>query len=280
MIKESMRSIWQTTRSVFSQRASLAIFAGLYVLLLAVLYGFIAIREATVWQVLLTLLFVALAPVIFFLLQAAIIDHARTGRINWPQALRDSTKLALVAVPVILLGLGIMWLLNRWQRHFPAPYFNPGAVDPATNQVRVAPLHRPTVLFATSRALIFGVLLPLVLIHLWVAVAGQNLAAFVRGGRLFLKRLGHILGRAFAPDSVLIYSVGLIFFALIPYELLFVHVFVPGTKREFLVFTVRIVLVFLFILLGWIITLATFSRTNQVLAIEIPEPPAEDQALP
>jgi hypothetical protein len=279
MIKESMRSIWQTTRSLLSQRASLAIFAGLYVLLLAVLYGFIAIREATVWQVLLTLLFIALAPVIFFLLQAAIIDHARTGQINWPQALRDSTKLALVAVPVILLGLGIMWLLNRWQRHFPAPYSYPGAVDPATNQVRVAPLHRPTILFATSRALIFGVLLPLVLIHLWVAVAGQNLLAFVRGGRVFLKRLGHILGRAFAPGSVLVYSVGLIFFALIPYELLFVHVVVPGTKREFIVFIVRLVLVFLFILLGWTITLATFSRTNQNFTTEIPEPAAEEQAV-
>ena len=181
MIKESMRSMWQTTRSLFSQRASLAIFAGLYVLLLAVLYGFIAIREATVWQVLLTLLFVALAPVIFFLLQAAIIDHARTGHIDWPQALRDSTKLALVAVPVILLGLGIMWLLNRWQRHFPAPYFNPVIFDPAGNQGRaIPPLHWPTVLFASSRALIFGVFLPLVLIHLWVAVAGQSLLAFVR----------------------------------------------------------------------------------------------------
>lgn len=281
MIKESVRSIWQTTRSLFSQRASLAIFAGLYVLLLAVLYGFIAIREATVWQVLLTLLFVALAPVIFFLLQAAIIDHARTGHIDWPQALRDSTKLALVAVPVILLGLGIMWVLNRWQRHFPAPYFNPVIFDPAGNQGRaIPPLHWPTVLFASLRALIFGILLPLALIHLWVAVAGQNLLAFVRGGRVFLRRLGHILGRAFAPGSVLIYTVGLIFFGLIPYQLLFVHVLVPGTKRELIVFTVRIVLVFLFILLGWIITLATFSRTNQMLTIEISEPAVDDQAMP
>lgn len=273
MIKESMRSIWQTTRSMFSQRAALAIFAGLYVLLLAVLYGFIAIREATLWQVLLTLLFVALAPVIFFLLQAVIIDHARTGQINWPQALRDSTKLALVAVPIILLGLGIMWLLNRWQRHFPAPYFYPPAVDPTTSQVAVRPpLHRPSILFAAARALIFGILLPLTLIHLWVAVAGQDLLTLVRGGRASLKKLGLILGRAFAPGSVLIYSVGLLFFALIPYELLFVHVVVPGTKREFMVFTVRLVLVFLFILLGWIITLATFSRTNPIVTTEIPEP--------
>lgn len=275
MIKESILSIGQTARSLFSRRASLAIFAGLYVLLLAALYGFIAIKEATVWQVLLTLLFVALIPLIFFLLQAVIINHARTGNIDWGQALRDSTKLALVALPVIFLGLGIMWVLNRWQRHFPAPQFNPPALFPIGQPVRAtAPLHWPTVLFATLRGLIFGVFLPLVLIHLWVAVAGQSLLAFARGA--FLKRAGQIVARAFAPGSVLIYSVGLIFFALIPYELLFVHVPVPGTKREFVIFTARIVLVCLFILLGWIITLATFSRTNQMLAVEISEPAAEE----
>jgi hypothetical protein len=274
MIKESIFSMWHTTRSLFSQRASLAIFAGLYVVLLAALYGFIAIREATVWQVLLTLLFVALIPFIFFLLQAVIINHARAGRIDWGQALRDSTKLALVALPVIFLGLGIMWLLNRWQRHFPAPQFHLPALGPDGKAVLAKPpLHRPTVLFAASRALIFGVFLPLVLIHLWVAVAGQSLLTFARGVQL--KRGAQIVARAFAPGSLLIYAVGLIFFGLIPYALLFVHAVVPGTKREFLVFTVRIVLVGLFILLGWIITLATFSRTNQILAVE-PEPAAEE----
>ncbi len=274
MIKESILSMWHTTRSLFSQRTALAIFAGLYVLLLAALYGFIAIREATVWQVLLTLLFVALIPFIFFLLQAVIINHARAGRIDWAQALRDSTKFALVALPVIFLGLGIMWLLNRWQRHFPSPQFHLPTYGPDGKPVRATPpLHWPTILFAASRALIFGVFLPLVLIHLWLAVAGQSLVAF--GRHVHLKRAGQIVARGFAPGSVLIYTVGLIFFGLIPYELLFVHATIPGTKREFTIFTVRIVLVALFILLGWIITLATFSRTNQMLAVE-PEPVAEE----
>jgi len=121
MYKNAMGSILKTTQELFTDRDSLAIFAGLYVLLLATLYGFIVTREATVVQILLTLLFLAAAPLIFFLLQAAIIGHARTGRIEWQKALRDSTKFALVALPVIFVGLGFMWLLNRWQRHFPAP---------------------------------------------------------------------------------------------------------------------------------------------------------------
>ena len=273
MIKESIGSLWRTTRELLSQRGSLAIFAGLYLLLLAALYGFIVTREATVWQILLTLLFLAAAPLIFFLLQAAIIGHARTGRIEWQKALLDSTKLALVALPVIFVGLGFMWLLNRWQRHFPAPHVNPA---PLLSTPAAAPMHWPTVLFATLRGLIFGVFLPLALIHLWIAVAGQNLLAFVRNGRLFLRNLGQILARAFSPGSVLIYSVGLVIFGLIPYVLLFVRVPAKGAWSEIVVFSVRLVLVFVFILLGWLITLSTLSKANQIVAIESPEPAVEE----
>lgn len=274
MIRHTIDSILQTTRALFSDRGSLAILAGLYMLLLAALYGFVATREATVWQILLTLLFLATAPAVFFLLQAAIINRARAGRIEWSRVLRDSTKFALLALPVILVGLGIMWLLNRWQVHFPAPHVNP---TPLLSTPAAAPMHWPTVLFATLRALIFGIALPLALIQLWVEAAGQNLLAFVRvGGRAFLSRLGQILARAFAPRSVLIYMLGLIIFALLPYVLLFVHIPVKGTWSEMSIFTVRLVLVFLFILLGWVITLSTFANSNEGLAVASPEPIAEE----
>ena len=276
MIKESIGSFWRTTRALFSDRGSLAIFGGLYVLLLAALYGFIATREATVWQILLTLLFLATAPAIFFLLQAAIINHAHAGRFEWSRVLRDSTKFALLAVPVILVGVGVMWLLNRWQAHFPAPPVTPA---PLLSTPVAAPMHWPTVLFATLRALIYGIVLPLALIQLWVEAAGQNTLAFVRGGgRAFLTRLGQILARAFAPRSVFIYALGLIVFGLIPYVLLFVHLPVKGAWSEMSIFTVRLVLVFLFILLGWVITLSTFARSNEGLAVPSAEPQAEESA--
>ena len=83
MIKDTLKSISATLRSLVSNPGSLAIFAGLYALLLAALYGFIATKEAKVWQVLLTLVFVASAPAIFFLFQAAIINSARDAQIKW-----------------------------------------------------------------------------------------------------------------------------------------------------------------------------------------------------
>jgi hypothetical protein len=258
MVKESILTLARTTRSVIKAWSALAIFTGLYVLLLATLYGFIATREATITQVLLTLLFVAAAPLLFFLLQAAIISGARTGRIDWSQALRDSSKLALVTLPVLLLGIGIMWLLNRWQGHYPTPPQIPAYAPVPSNGT---PTHWPTVLFTTARVLIFGITLPLVMIQLWLAVAGPGVLALLRGGgRTFLQRLGQILARATSSQSVFIFALGLIVFALLPYVLLFVHLPVKGAWSEVGVFTLRLVVVFALILFGWIITLSTLAK--------------------
>jgi hypothetical protein len=274
MIKEPLKSCYGTVTSILKDKRSLAVFVCLYVLLLGSLYGFIAIREATVWQVLLTLLFIALAPVLFFLLQAAIIGQARASGISWSAILRASTRLALVTIPVILIGLGLMWLLNRWQNHYPAPLFNappppvPGAPAPKV----VPPLHRPTVLFASLRLLIFGVALPLSLIHLWIAAYGSELTAFARGGgRAILSRVGKFFEQAFAPGAMVVYGLGLVIFGVIPYTLLFVHKPAKGAWTDIVILSVRLALVFAFILVGWLITLGTLARqtpvTNEGVAV-------------
>jgi hypothetical protein len=275
-----MKQTIETTRSLLKNRGALAIFAGLYALLLATLYGFIATSEAKVWQVLLTLLFVASAPAIFFLMQAAIINQARHGKIEWYLALRDSCKLALLALPLIFVGVGIAYLLNRWQAHFPAPHLAPLPLVSASapgKTVATPPTHWPTVWFATARALIFVIALPLALIHLWVDVGRQNLLTFIRSGaRAVLKSLGQTLSRAFAPESVLLYSLGLIVFALVPYVLLFVRAPLGGSWRELGVFSARLALVFVFTLFGWVLTLSTFAKANDGPALPSPVPAAGD----
>lgn len=277
-----MKQIIDTTRSLLNSKSSLAIFAGLYALLLAALYGFIATREAKVWQVLLTLLFVAVVPVIFFLLQATIINSARDARIDWPKALRGSCKLALLALPLILIGWGIAYLLNRWQAHFPAPHPAPlkAVLAPAPGApVATPPTHWPTVWFATARAVIFVVVLPLLMIHLWVDLGRQNLIAFLRTGpRPVLKTLGQTSARAFSAQSVLTYALGLILFALIPYVLLFMHVPLAGNKREFAVFMLRLILVFAFTLFGWVVMLSAFAQASNdpILASPAPTTAAAD----
>jgi len=291
MIKESLQSFFGAFSSLLKDKRSLAVFLGLYAVLLGALYGFIAIREATVWQVLLTLLFIGAAPIVFFLLQAAIIDHAQTSQINWGRILRASTKLALTTIPIILIGWGMFWLLNKWQRHFPAPFFqtqSPIAANGVNKGPIVPPTHWPSVAFSAARVAIFGVFLPLALIQLWVQATGRELLSFFRGGaRVVGSRWGGIVGRAFAPGSVIIYALGLILFAVLPYVGLFVHKPAKGAWTDIVILSVRLAIVLALVFIGWAATLTAFAKRDterppllvQAGGETATKPPAEQPAV-
>jgi hypothetical protein len=274
MIKTTIRTLRETTRALLSDRSALAIFAGLYALLLTTLYGFIATREATVWQVLLTLGFLVLAPAEFFITQAAIVAHARHGEIQWRQVLGDSCKLLVITLPVIGIGWALFYLLNKWQAHYavstPVQF---AQASPATPLIRSSAL-----IFATVRSLLFWIVLPLTMIHLWIGVTNDDLGHLVSGGAgSILKRTGRALADAFAPQSVMIYVIGFVLFALVPYAVLFVQVPVNGIRTDFAVFVLRILLVYLLSLVGWLITLNSLTRiagppAEQPVAKAEPEP--------
>lgn len=279
MITSIFRTFFQSTRAVLTNLRALAIFAALYALLLASLYGFIVTREATVWQVTVTLLLLVLVPAEFFVLQSAILNHAREPKLRWSQILRDAIKLAIVTVPILLLAWALWALLNKWQLRFPAPH--PPITFPATAP-RLQPMHWPSLVFATVRCLLFGVALPLAAIHLWIEVAGRNVRDVVGGGgQAVLKRIGNVFARAFASESVFTYALGLIFFVAVPYALLFIAFTVKGNKTDFAVFIARLVLGFLFTLIGWVVTLTALTRESTASAVAtspktIPDTPAAE----
>src|SRR5215475_12640379 len=85
--------LWlSTVKATFSSIGSLAIFALIYLLLLATFFKFIWTREATVWQVTVTYSFMVLIPAEFFIFQAAIIDRVRDGKFRWGAILIDAIK--------------------------------------------------------------------------------------------------------------------------------------------------------------------------------------------
>jgi hypothetical protein len=271
----TIKSFLNTTRSLLTDPKALGLLAVLYALLLATLYGFISIREATVWQVLITFVFLALIPLEFFVLQAAILHHARAQKFQWGQILRDAIKIAVVTIPIVLLGFLIQYLLNKWQVRHPAPPPPPVILSPREAAPAPQPLYWPAVLFATARLLLLGVLLPLATMHLWIEATDRD-----SGVRTFLQRLGNALARAFAFDSVLTYALGLIIFFLVPYAVLFLGKPPKGNKTDFAVFSLRLLVVFLFTLIGWIVTLATLTKveTSPAPASVIPDAPAEAPA--
>ena len=260
--------------TMFANPGALLVFATIYALLLVAAYIFISIREATIWQVLVTYALMILIPIGFFTLQAAIINRAIDQKLRWRVILVDALKFFVVCIPVLLLVWLLYFLLNKISARYPAPVVE----VVATNQIELPPptppLHWPSLIFTTLRFVLWGVAFPLVTIHLWVAVAGGEFRTlFSNGAKAFFKRIASALARAFSPDSVLLYGLGLIVFFVLPYVLLVPTFTVNGNKREFAVFVLRLLLSFLFSLIGWVWTLTAFARTVPGLSNAVSPPP-------
>jgi len=247
MLKPTIQTMIATARRLWQRPGMLAVFATLYAVLIATLYAFAMASEASFAQVLLTLLLSLAASLEFMMLQAAIIDNAQNGTINWPRILRNSLKLVKVTLPVIIFSVALFLVLNRWESGFT------GATSSQQS------LHWPALLFSTLRWLLFGITLPLATIHLWIQAAGgigEKKTSILRRGRT-------VLSNAFTPASVLTYTIGLVLFALVPYAILFLQLPLKGARTDFPILIGRLVLVFLTTLFGWVLTV-TASAQNIV----------------
>ena len=144
---------------------------------------------------------------------------------------------------------------------------------------KTPPLHWPSLFFGTLRFILWGVAFPLATIHLWIAVAGgEFLGLFRPGVKSFFKRIGSALARAFSSDSVLIYGLGLIIFFVLPYVALVPTFKLNGNKTEFVVFSLRLLLAFLFSLVGWVITLTALTRNVPGWPAEVSAPVVAEPA--
>jgi hypothetical protein len=272
----SILKLWfRTIATTFANLGALVVFAALYAFLLLASYLFIAIREATVWQVLVTYALIILIPLGFFVLQASIIDRELDRKLRWRVILIDALQFLLVTIPVLLIVWLLYYLLNKVAGRYPAPVV---ALPPPPPVAHAAPpppppplpLHWPSLIFSTLRFALLGVAFPLATIHLWIAVAGGGFRSlFAPGAKLFFKRIGSALATAFSSNSVLIYGFGLIIFFVLPYLALVPTFTVKGNKAEFIVFGVRLLLAFVFSLVGWVVTLRALTRAVSDLPGEV-----------
>lgn len=264
-----MKLWFSTIVKTFAHPGALLVFAIIYAFLLVASYIFIWIREATVWQVLVTYALMILIPITFFTFQASIINRVLDQKFRWRVILIDALKFLAVTIPVLLVVWLLYYLLNKISLRYPAPLVQvpvDKAAPPPT-----PPLHWPSLFFTTLRFVLLGVAFPLAAIHLWIAVAGGELRSlFSAGAKSFFKRIGSALVRAFSSDSVLIYGLGLIIFLVLPYLTLVPTLTVSGNKTEFVVFGLRLLLAFLFSLIGWVSTLTALARTVPALPGEVP----------
>ncbi|HJT28692.1 MAG TPA: hypothetical protein VJ784_14870 [Pyrinomonadaceae bacterium] len=261
--------------TVFANFGALLVFAIIYAFLLVASYIFISIREATIWQVLITYALMILIPIGFFTLQAAIVNRAMDQKLRWRVILIDALKFLVVTILVLLVVWLLHYLLNKVSARYQAPVVEippPAKAAQPTTPITPAkpPLHWPSLIFASLRFVLWGVAFPLAAIHLWIAIAGGEVRALF--ARSFFRRVASALARAFSPDSVLIYGLGLIIFFVLPYVILVPTFRFNGNKTEFAFFGLRLLLSFVFSLIGWVLTLTTFARAIPSLPAEVSAP--------
>lgn len=274
--------LWfSTIAAIVANPGALLIFATIYAVLLVASYLFISIREATIWQVLITYALMILIPLGFFTLQSSIINRVLDEKFRWRVILIDALKFLTLTILVLLVVWLLYYLLNKISARYPAPVVEVVATNQATPQTTptpppTPPLHWPSLFFTTLRFVLLGVVFPLATIHLWIAVAGGGVRTLFRdGAKSFFKRIGSALTRAFSPDSVLIYGLGLIVFFVLPYVALVPTFTIKGNKTEFVVFGLRLLLSFLFSLVGWVITLTALARAVPGSPPEVSAPVVE-----
>ncbi|HEU4835754.1 MAG TPA: hypothetical protein VFS90_15100 [Pyrinomonadaceae bacterium] len=261
--------LWfSTIARTFANPVALLVFAVIYALLLVASYIFIWIREATISQVLVTYALMILIPLGFFTWQSSIINRVLDQKFRWRVILIDAVKFLAVTILVLLVVWLLYYVLNKISARYPAPVVQV-PVDKATPPPTPA-LHWPSLFLTTLRFVLWGVAFPLATIHLWIAIAGGELRALFRdGAKSFFKRIGTALARAFSSDSVLIYGLGLIVFFVLPYVILVPTFNVSGNKTEFAFFGLRLLLAFLFSLVGWVSTLTALARTVPASPVEV-----------
>jgi len=281
MLTETFHSLVTAARNVFRNWQSTLLIAAVYASLLALLYLFVSIKEATLAQVTLTFAFAVAVPLLFFILQAMIASGSARqiagesssetdqvgARFVLMRGLASFWKVLLISLPLIALAILVWYLLAKAQNHFgqninasePITPHPLAATPNATHAAR--PINWKVALFSTMRYLSFGLLLPLAAIHVWLATVRDGLGGAIR-------RIAPLLSRAFAPQSVLIYVAGFLFFAVAPYFLLFKTTQTKHAWLELSFLVARLAVVFVLTLFGWTITVRALGRFS-------PSPPPE-----
>ena len=257
MFKESFKAIGDSAVGLFRNPLGLLLLSVLYFAMLACVYVFFATGVATVRQLVLSGLTALAAPLLFFVLQAAVANFALPGTgfgALLRRTPRDFLKVLLFGLPLVALAVGIIYLLGVLQAHLPKIEEAPHAYTPAPHTQPPAPLHWQDALVSSLWLLLLGIILPLAAAHLWLSAAREGLLPT-------LKKIHRVVARAFTARSVLIYAVGLFVFGLMPYFIIYTRTPVSNGWAELTIFGARLLLAFVFTLWGWAITLGALART-------------------
>src|SRR5262245_12843969 len=261
-MKRIFQAIAASCRDLFHSWLALLIMFVLDIAMLGAIYLFFDTREATIGQLFLSLLLAIVAPVLFLIIQtmaARYRDDGGTGVRLLGTSVRDFWKLLVIVLPLILIAVLAAYLLGKSAPNAPAAVREavrsvPAPLRPATPKPQ--PVHWQTVALTTIEYLVFCLILPLAAIHLWISTAREGL-------KQSFKRSGRILARAFAPQAVLAYAIGFVFFAVVPYFLVVTRTPATSAWLDVGLLVARLALAALFSLVGWVVTVGALSELRK-----------------
>ena len=225
MYSKSLKAMFSAMRLLLTNRRALVLIVTTYAGLLVALYLFVSTREATISQLLLTFFSIAAAPALFFVLQSVGVRYASGSSLNKRLAI-DWLKLLIVSLPVIALTVFAGYSLGKLQSHL--------------------------TIATTLGYLLVAVVAPLLAIQLWIVTSATGLRSLV-------KSLRRVLGKAFAPHSVVAYACGFLIFAVAPYLLLHKTISTERAWLEFSLLTARLAASATLMLIGWVTTVGAIS---------------------
>lgn len=228
MYTRSLSAMFSAVRLLFKSWRVLLMLLLAWAGLLTAVYLFASTREATISQLVLTLVVVIAAPALFFVLQALSVTYAE-GQVSGSRIKKltnDCLRLVVVSLPVFGLTLLGVYGLGKVQTHL--------------------------TLATTLRYLLIGVVVPMLTIQLWIATTKSGLRPLLNG-------LREVLSKTFAPQSVFVYGCGFLIFAVVPYLLLQIGPSIERPWVELSVLVLRMTASALLILLGWVTTVGAMS---------------------
>jgi hypothetical protein len=259
MIKNVYHSLSSSSRELVRGWGSLIILIVLYLAMLAMIYEFFVTREATVGQLILSLLLALAAPVLFLVIQMMAARYNQGSQRAWPllgRSLRDFWKLLVISLPLVLVAALAVYLFSKIETTAPAAAVREASRSLPTPPRPVTPKPQPvswqSVAITTIEYLLFFLVLPLAAVHLWISTARAGL-------KETSKKSLRILARAFAPRSVVIYAIGFVVFAVIPYFLIVTKTPVNSAWVDAGLLVARRLLAALFSLIGWVVTVGALG---------------------
>jgi len=271
MIKNVIASVGAAARRLISNWQASLLILGLYLVMLLAAYLFLSTMVATVGQLIINAITVLIVPVIFFVIQGMAVrymaydpgaDQSRAVPLMI-SSLKGFWRLVVISIPVFLLAWLLVYLLGKIPASTVAVAHEAVRTTAGTGRAAPRPVPQPTdwrgVAVTALQFLLFGIVLPLAAVNLWIATAREGLGQAI-------KRAHRTLYKSFAPGPLLIYLIGLLLFGLVPYLLVGMRPPIKGELIEVGQLGVQLLVAAILILFGWILTLGALTQRQNLEA--------------